>query len=97
MENKTVANFKREEQYKYLRGMCLNASAVMIAKEPVIPADQVFQFAEQLFKEGVKRDYMNYLGDKKSNSSLQNKGTMDNPITEEEGRKLDPDKQELVI
>ena len=61
---KTVADYNREEKLKFLRGMAFNNASLLLASRKyenvTLTAENVFDLAERLFDEAIKRDYLNY-------------------------------------
>ena len=64
--NKTVSDYERKIQLKIYRGQCYNNSCVLLAgylnggHKSLVSVKEIFDFAEQLYDEGMKRDWINY-------------------------------------
>ena len=88
-ENKgRVVDFKKEEQLMFLRGMCFNNATVLLGacfagnRKDIVSIKDVYDYAEKLFDEGVKRDYPNYMP--KGTAKAEPEGSIKNPITGKE-------------
>jgi len=105
----SVERYAMEDKLKFLRGMAFNNASLLLSGRKYenisLSAEMVFDLAEKLFDEAVKRDYLNY-GKIKDNRAisketgkvevpLEKKGSLEHPLTEKDdvGQK----EQELVI
>ena len=59
-----VEKYALEDKLKFLRGMCFNNAAVLLSSRKyeniTLTAENVFDLAEKLFDEGVRRKYYDY-------------------------------------
>ena len=56
---KTVADYNKKKQLEMFRFSCFNnASALLVSSSDVLDITQIFDLAEKLYAEGVKRDYL---------------------------------------
>ena len=99
---KTVNNFAMEEKLKYLRGMCLNNSCLLLAgylqggKKDIVSAKDIYDYAELIYDEGVRRDWVNYHGKETAKTAtipviMTEKGYTDPDLAD------DREKEELMI
>ena len=62
----TVADYNYEEKLKFLRGMAFNNSSVLIAGSfaggdvKLVSAEAVFDYAQALFDEAIRRKWLEY-------------------------------------
>ena len=110
----TKKDFKRVEDYnrikleEMLRFNCINNSAQLLAGSfatgnvKLVTAQAIFNFAEALFDEAIKRDYLNYKKiqdnrtiDRATGKVVENAnsqvGGLPVTLTEKEGREMDID------
>ena len=91
-------SYTEVQKDEIMRGQCFNNACTMVAlwfgKDPVMSIKAVFELAEQLYDEAIRRDWRNY-GRPKTKPLIEGS----NHMTEKEGRELDPDikKEELVF
>mgnify|MGYP001613097775 CR=1 FL=1 len=89
-----VADYQLEEKLKFLRGMCFNNACQLLSGR------MVFDLAEQLFDEAIKRNWLEY-GKITDNRILDKNGKVVEGVpitlTEKEGREMDKKDEELVI
>ena len=100
-----VEKYALEDKLKFLRGMCFNNSATLLAGSfsadvKIVTAKAVFNFAEALFDEAIARNYLNY-GKVEDNRTINKAtGKIAEPpssavggvpvtLTEKEGREMD--------
>jgi hypothetical protein len=59
-----VENYQMEDKLKFLRGMAFNNAAVLLSgrkyEKELLDAEMVFDLAEQLFDEAIKRNWLEY-------------------------------------
>ena len=55
---KTVYDYNRRQEIKIFRGQCFNNSALIFSIVPDPSVKSIFDFAEQLYNEGMKRDFL---------------------------------------
>lgn len=102
---KAVRSFEDEREIRILRGQCLNNSVTLLAGSfnadvKLITSKGVFDFAEALFDEAIRRDYLNYGRFQDNRTIDKGTGKVAEPpssavggvpvtLTEKEGREMD--------
>ena len=76
----------KEYQRRIFVGQCFNNACVMLGANLtevsgalVVGIKDIFDYAEKLYDEGMKRDWLDY-----GNKKLEDKGTLKDPLTEKE-------------
>ena len=55
---KTVADYNKKKQLEMFRFSCFNNASALLASSVIIDVIEVFDLAEKLYAEGIKRDYL---------------------------------------
>ena len=78
---------------RILLGQCFNNACTLITNvihtDEVVNIPTIFDYAEQLYDEALKRNWLEY--------SPDNIGALAKTITEKEGKAMDPDKKEKEV
>lgn len=63
---KTVADYNRQRQMKIFKRQCFNGSVIFHSSMPNATTDDIFDFAELLYVQGLKREWLKINEDDKN-------------------------------
>jgi len=86
----------RNIQMDIFRGQCLNNACTMLGAQLqttggniILDMDAVYKFAEKMYDEGIKRNWMNY------GTDIESKATLKNPLTDKDN--VGKEQEEVLI